>query len=558
MKLSLNIESGSLAGRLFELTEGFLTIGRGERCNIRFDPLTERIASKEHCFIEAKADGFYLSDNQSTNGTILNNERIQSVRLRDGDRIQFGKNGSTAYVRIEDGVSTSDRTSVLPNQQSEQTVFHAPPVNQSNVATQYYVPNSEPHSQFTQAAPRIQSTYGNPPPPVQSDFYVPQPHQPFQNPSVNLRNSLQSLGMGSLPREYYPEPEENKTLKYVAIAGTIFVIIFLSLIVSLLMFASVGIESAIMASVVAFIPAMFYLLPLVWLDRYDPEPAWLLALAFAWGALVAVIVSFVVNTVLGSIFGPAFGAVISAPVFEEGSKGVGLIILLIFFRKYFDDILDGIVFAGVIALGFATVENVLYYGRGIVSGDLLVLFVVRGIFSPFAHVTFTAMTGIGCGIARESHNMVVRLLLPVMGYGCAVLLHAIWNGTAVIGGFQGFFLGYIFLQIPFFLIFVGFAFYVMYRQNKIIKEMLAIDVARGLVPQEHLQKATSAFSSTGWLLSGLFSGNFRARSAYLRAIGKLGLSYWHMQRATAAQGHTASFQQNPILRQEVLRWRDQV
>jgi protease PrsW len=565
MKLSLIIESGSLAGRRFELTGGFLTIGRGERCNIRFDPLTERIASKEHCFIEAKDDGFYLTDNQSTNGTILNGNKIGSVKLRSGDRVQFGKNGATAAVQIEETASTSDQTSVLPNQQSEQTRLQIPEIKQSNVATQFYIPDSVPNSQVTHVAPRIEplpsDNFTTPVSPYQGDFYVPQPNQAFQNPTSNLRNSLQSLGMGSLPQQYFPEPEQNQTFRYLAIAGTIFVVIFLSLIVSLLMFASVGIESAVMASVVAFIPAMFYLLPLVWLDRYDPEPAWLLALAFAWGALVAVIVSFVVNTVLGSIFGPAFGAVISAPVFEEGSKGVGLLILLVFFRKYFDDILDGIVFAGVIALGFATVENVLYYGRGIAeggSGGLLVLFIVRGIFSPFAHVTFTAMTGIGCGISRESHNMVVRLLMPVLGYGCAVLLHAIWNGTAVIGGFQGFVLSYIFLQVPFFLIFVGFSFYVMYRQNKILKEMLAIDVARGLIPQEHLQKATSAFNSTGWLISGLFSGNFRARSAYLRSIGKLGLSYWHMQRATAAQGHTASFQQNPILREEVLRWRDQV
>src|SRR5215213_234539 len=563
MKLSLIIESGSLAGRRFELTEGFLTIGRGERCNIRFDPLSERIASKEHCFIEAKPDGFYLTDNQSTNGTILNGDKIASVKLRSGDRVQFGKNGTTAVVQLEETAGIGEQTSVLPNQQSEQTRLHIPEIKQSNVATQYYIPDSPSNSQFTHASPGTgqPAAGGFQPPPYQGDFYVPQPNQAFQNPSVNLRNSLQSLGMGSLPQQYFPEPEQNQTIKYLAVAGTIFVIIFLSLIVSLLMFASVGIESAVMASVVAFIPAMFYLLPLVWLDRYDPEPAWLLALAFAWGALVAVIVSFIVNTVLGSLLGPEFGAVVSAPVFEEGSKGVGLLILLVFFRKYFDDILDGIVFAGVIALGFATVENVLYYGRGIAEGGssgLLVLFIVRGIFSPFAHVTFTAMTGIGCGISRESHNMVVRLMLPVLGYGCAVLLHAIWNGTAVIGGFQGFVLSYIFLQVPFFLIFIGFSFYVMYRQNKILKEMLAIDVARGLIPQEHLQKATSAFSSTAWLASGLFSGNFRARSAYLRSIGKLGLSYWHIQRATAAQGQTASFQQNPILRSEVLKWRDQV
>ncbi len=88
--------------------------------------------------------------------------------------------------------------------------------------------------------------------------------------------------------------------------------------------------------------------------------------------------------------------------------------------------------------------------------------------------------------------------------------------------------------------------------------MLAIDVAREMIPKEHLQKATSAFGSTFWLVEGIFSGKFSARNKYLRALGKLGLSYWHIQRATAAQGQTGSFQQNPILREEVLRWRDKV
>ena len=178
--------------------------------------------------------------------------------------------------------------------------------------------------------------------------------------------------------------------------------------------------------------------------------------------------------------------------------------------------------------------------------------------SPFAHVSFTAMTGIGCGIARESHNKAVRFLMPIVGYIGAVALHALWNGMAVIGGLQGFLLGYLILEIPFFLIFIGFSLYIMRRQNKILNEMLAIDIARGLIPTEHAKVATSAFKSSGWVLGGLFNGKFKARSRYIRAIGKLGLSYWHIQRATAAQGQTGSFQQNPILRDEVLKWRDQV
>ena len=172
-------------------------------------------------------------------------------------------------------------------------------------------------------------------------------------------------------------------------------------------------------------------------------------------------------------------------------------------------------------------------------------------------------------------------MMPIFGYICAVVLHSLWNGMSIIflifiKGFQiegvcrqvglggqdiglcGFMMGYSILEIPLFLIFAGFSLYVMRRQNKILKEMLALDVARGVIPQEHLDTATSVFKSTFWVFGSIFSGKYGARSKYLRAVGKLGLSYWHIQRATAAQGQTASFQQNPILRDEVLKWRDKV
>lgn len=77
MKLRLTVESGTLAGRKYELTEGFLTVGRSENCAVRLDPLTERTALKQHAYIEAKPDGFYLIDNQSTNGTFLNSRKFK-------------------------------------------------------------------------------------------------------------------------------------------------------------------------------------------------------------------------------------------------------------------------------------------------------------------------------------------------------------------------------------------------------------------------------------------------------------------------------------------------
>lgn len=510
MKLNLTITSGSLAGQEFELEHGFLTIGRSENCSVRFDPRGERTASKQHAFIEAKPDGYYITDNQSTNGTLVNGERVQKAKLHSGDEVQFGKNGVTANIRIDEFAATNG------------------------------------HADFHQA--QLQSY-------EQAAQYRPD----------NLQNSMSNIGLGRL--EARPEP--SRVGRYLGIGFAILVMVFLALCVTGIMFFSLGPIAAVIAAVVAFTPAMLYLVPFVFLDRYDPEPFWLLALAFAWGALAAVVFSFLLNTFFGAVVvlavspdaGQAAAAVISAPFVEEGSKGIGLLILLIFFRRYFDDVLDGIVFAGMIALGFSTVENVLYYGQALIGGGfpaLAVIFVMRGILSPFAHVTFTSMTGIGCGIARESHNRLIRYIMPAVGYFGAVTLHMIWNGMAVIGGLKSFIVGYFLLEIPFFLIFVGFAFWVMHRQNKILREMLAIDVARGLIPKEHEQKATSAFRSSGWLLGGIFSGRFRARSRYLRAMGKLGLSYWHIQRATAAQGQTGSFQQNPLLRDEVLKWRDKV
>ncbi|MEP6788432.1 MAG: FHA domain-containing protein, partial [Acidobacteriota bacterium] len=245
MKLHLTIDSGTIAGRSFDLETGFLTIGRSETCSVRFDPMTERIASKQHAFIEARADGFYIVDNKSTNGTLVNGVKIGTAKLESGDQIQFGANGATATVRIE-GMDS------------------APTVADQQSFREYEV------QQFNDAA--------------------------AQQP-VSVSMSLQSFGLGNVA----VKPEPPKTGRYIGIAVTIFGIVFLSLIVVLLMFASVGLVPAIIAAVIAFVPSMLYILPLMWLDRYDPEPSWLLALAFAWGALVAVIVSFVVNTVFSTV-----------------------------------------------------------------------------------------------------------------------------------------------------------------------------------------------------------------------------------------------------------------
>lgn len=510
MKLAITVRSGSLNGKTLELSTGFITVGRNADCNLRFDPLHEREVSTKHGYIEAKPEGFFLVDHNSTNGTFVNGERITRTQLKNGDAVQFGKNGPQASIAIQNAIQPSYAPAQFQPAPSTPTVQN---------------------QQFNQFQPPVEQK--------------------------SFRNSVSNMGLQNPD----VKPVQQPTRKYVGAAIAIFAIVFLGLIVTLMVVANLGIAAAFIAAIVAFVPAFFYILPLMMIDRYDPEPPWALAIAFAWGALVAVLFSATVNDAVGAVLGDTAAGVISAPVFEEGSKGLGVVLFLVFLRREFDDILDGIVYAGTIALGFATVENVLYYGRGLLEGgsDLLIaLFIMRGILSPFAHVTFTSMTGIGCGISRESHNKTVRIIMPLVGYAAAVTLHAIWNGMAFLGGGSGFIVGYFILEVPFFLIFVSFVGYIIYRQNKILKEMLAIDAARGLITPEQLKTSTSIFRSIFWLLGSAFTQKYKARRRFLRAVGKLGLSYWHIQRATAAQGQTASFQQNPILREEVLQWRDKI
>ncbi len=559
MKLILTVQSGTLVGKRFELTQGIMTVGRSAICNLLFDPLQENMVSTRHAHLEAQPDGFYLFDDKSTNGTFVNNSRIQILKLNSGDLIQFGKNGPEVNVFIEAEVFQPQSLNQFPVQ---------PQANQATVA---FGEQFQPPPQANQSTVAFAEQFQPPPANFGQPFQAPQFVEPFPQQTPNFRNSMSFIGLSNPAVKV---EEKSKVGKYIGAAIAVIIYAVLGLLSSLIIASEVGLVTAIVATVIAFIPPMIYILPLIFLDRYDPEPPWLIASAFAWGGIVATFFSIIINTTIGEIAGGVTGSpiiaqlvgvVISAPIVEELFKGIGVVLIFLIFWREFDDILDGIVYGGVVGLGFATVENILYYGRGVNTGTkmVLTLLLVRGIMSPFIHSIFTAMTGIGCGIARESHNKLVRFIMPILGYLVAVSLHMGWNGgisvlASILFGENGFYYAYLILAVPFFLAFVGFCAYIMRRQNRILREALAIDVAQGLITDEQMTTATSAFKSTGWLFGGITSGKFFARWNFLRSVGKLGLTYWHIQRATAAHGQTGSFQQNPILREQVLKWRDKI
>ena len=191
-------------------------------------------------------------------------------------------------------------------------------------------------------------------------------------------------------------------------------------------------------SMVTLVPMMAFVMAL---DSLEPEPRHLLAATFLWGAGASVVLSMVFEG-LGGITLGGLGAdsntaviVVVAPVVEESMKGLAVFAIFWFRRSQLNGITDGVVYAATTALGFAAAENIGYYVQAAQDGggpSLALLFVLRGVMSPFAHPVFTAMTGIAVARAVRARGP-ARGLLPVAGLLLAMALHATWNGLAPLG-----------------------------------------------------------------------------------------------------------------------------
>jgi protease PrsW len=316
----------------------------------------------------------------------------------------------------------------------------------------------------------------------------------------------------------------------------------------------------------AFPPLVVYLFVPMVVDRYDPEPWWCLLMAFLWGALAATGFSILINTGVHVGVSQAFGehagelasASVSAPLAEEFWKGLGVFGFFYFLRREFDGIVDGIIYATFCALGFAAVENVLYYARAAMQGgDVLTgTFVLRGVFTPWLHPLFTSMTGIGFGIARESAKTSVRVIAPFGGYAVGTCLHAVWNflPTALGRAMGELFLPWLLLWLCFVAAFFGIIVALVIRKGRVIRDNLRDEVELGMLTQDELELVCSPVGR----LRCTFGWRGAAGRSFIRAGARLALSKWHTARAMRGQKRTISVEFIGPLRQEIAQLRQQL
>jgi len=234
------------------------------------------------------------------------------------------------------------------------------------------------------------------------------------------------------------------------IVGTVLALLCAILVLGVDLLESLG--SGKHSAAPFFIALPFALLPVpllvalvLLLDRLEPEPRAQLLFAFAWGAGVAALFAALINTAgmvfitqpaLGTTNGDYVSAAFGAPVVEETLKGAFLAGMLWRRRTELDGPTDGIIYAAMVGLGFAMVENVGYYIEALVKpaigGEKLLefTFVLRGLLSPLAHPIFTSMTGLGAAYAA-SHRR-AWWALP-LGWAGAMVLHGTWNGLSKFG-----------------------------------------------------------------------------------------------------------------------------
>ena len=116
MTLDLRVLSGSRTGAREQFDKPSVTVGRHAMSDLRFDPQTELDVSTRHAEFR-QADGVWtITDEGSTNGTLVNGERVTgSRRLNDGDVVSFGANGPRVGHSVGDDRRHFKRGSPLLN-----------------------------------------------------------------------------------------------------------------------------------------------------------------------------------------------------------------------------------------------------------------------------------------------------------------------------------------------------------------------------------------------------------------------------------------------------------
>ncbi len=181
--------------------------------------------------------------------------------------------------------------------------------------------------------------------------------------------------------------------------------------------------------ITAITPGIAFGLIIYFLDRHDKEPIRMLIKVFFMG-VIAVIPTIIVENLLlsfnifGGILGAGFTAFIVAGLVEEYMKR-RVVIKNVYFNPVFDEKLDGIVYCVMSALGFATIENVMYVVFRF--ADVESIGIYRGLLSVPAHMLFAITMGYYLSLAKFAETPEQSRSFYKKSLTVPVILHGIFD-----------------------------------------------------------------------------------------------------------------------------------
>ncbi len=225
--------------------------------------------------------------------------------------------------------------------------------------------------------------------------------------------------------------------------------------------------------VISVAPALFFVAYYNKKDKAKPEPKSLIIKTFLWGCFL-VIPAIVLELLASAIFEVySFGFVLLmiiinsffiAGLIEEWLKRFA-VLKTAYKSRYFDEVMDGILYTVVVSLGFAAVENTFYVLEGGYS-----VAVMRAITAIPLHAIASGIMGYYIGKAKFAETPLEEAQLLRIGLKKAVLIHGFYNLTVYSAAY---YTEWIFAG-SFVLLIAGF-----FHLRKLIKLAVAEDKAMG-------------------------------------------------------------------------------
>jgi RsiW-degrading membrane proteinase PrsW (M82 family) len=327
------------------------------------------------------------------------------------------------------------------------------------------------------------------------------------------------------------------------------------------------------AFVWAVVPALILLGAIWWVDRYEKEPLRLIGIALLFGAVLAPVIAYAIEKGLdistsftAQTIVPETQLGVGLPLVEEIIRGAAVLVVFLLVRFEIDDLLDGIVYGGIVGVGFGAAANfVSIWSTPSLGGDNTPS-LYSSMITGLNHVFYGAVIGLALAAVRKG-NLQMLGGAAVVGIAAAFLFHVLhdylpWWASSSGGTVESNFGTRLLTQIPNYLgVFVLglIALWTIGREKVIIAQELREEVKNGVVTPDDFANVTNSFRRTQTLWMALLNRGewvWRLRRKLYGLEAELAFRKYHRREETSAQSR--AFQSEESYREQIRETRKEL